>query len=95
MEGILLSSDVGPNETSPIKGATRAERAASRRQKMLKHRAQAQAHDLSEADLVQATQYEEILAHMAEKGIRFGNLLNYVFNPENGQGTIYYHEFLI
>lgn len=94
VEGVLLSP-VSVFDTSPVKGKTRTEQAASRREKMLKHRAHHQAHELAEAELEQATQYEEVIGYMAEKGIRFGDFLDYIFNPANGQGKIYYHEFLI
>ncbi|KJA22243.1 hypothetical protein HYPSUDRAFT_1084706 [Hypholoma sublateritium FD-334 SS-4] len=62
---------------------------------MLKHRACHQARELAEAELEQAMHYEEVLAYMAEKGVRFGDFLDYMFNPANGQGKVYYHEFLI
>lgn len=102
MEDFPMPSSEGPVRSSPIVG-TRQERAEHRKQKARKKQvqtlAQQQATKAAAADLKWKTDVGETLDLLLEvlkrKNLRFGDLMTYVFDPDNGQGTVRWHEFFV
>jgi len=92
----LLSS--GPRRSSPVTG-TRAERAVKRLKKGAdKRKATIQRQkEVARKAAKQQRQavLEEVLEHLQTNGLRFWDLMEYVFNPENGKGDIRYSEFFV
>lgn len=87
----------GPRDTSPITGATAAEIAAARKRKAQKHRAQAllkqkKAKELAERARKHA-ELDKILDSMKAANVTVWDFMEYVFNPELGQGRARYHQF--
>lgn len=74
--------------SSPIKGRTKVERAASRRAKQKKKRSQKQLASAA----VQRSKMKAILQYIRVQGVRFGDFLQYVFNPASYEGNILWHE---
>jgi hypothetical protein len=94
-ENMIPSSD-GPVMTSPITG-TAAEKQMKRRRKSAKkqkatiHQKQQDARDKSAQQLRQAV--EDVLQFLEDRDIHFGELVKFVFNPENGLGNVRWHQF--
>ena len=95
MEDFPMPSSEGPVRSSSIIG-TRQERAEHRKQKAQKKQvqtlAQQQEAKAAAADLKWKTDVGETLNLLLEtlkrKNLRFGDLMAYVFDLENGQGTV-------
>lgn len=86
--------DFGVIGTSPVRGKTRKERAEARRRKGLKKKRQEAERNLLEAEQTEHLRYEDVIAYLQSRNIRFGDLLNYIFDPSNGKGSLHYHQFL-
>lgn len=89
----VLNSDPGVDASSPVLERTKAGRAAHRREKAKRKNEANSRLELERRNAMAAAQMDEILNLLASKGVRFGDLLSYVFNPDNGKGDLYYHEF--
>lgn len=102
MEDFPMPSSEGPVHSSPIVG-TRQERAQHRKQKAWKKQvqtlAQQQEAKVAAADSKWKTDVGETLNLLLEtlkrKNLCFGDLMAYVFDLENGQGTVRWHEFFV
>ncbi|KAF8162231.1 hypothetical protein BJ912DRAFT_1098508 [Pholiota molesta] len=96
LESSVLPPSSGPRRSSPIVG-TKAERALKRIKKgHAKRRVVMQKKQATERQTEQARRqgvFNEILERLHENGLRFWDLMEYVFNPAHGQGTIRYNEF--
>lgn len=99
----------GPRRSSPVTG-TRSEKAAKRIQKgrlkrqatLEKNKEERHAETARIKAAVREAEREgrrkvlkEILETLQQNGLRFWDLMEYVFNPENGQGHIRYNEFFV
>lgn len=88
----------GPYLSSIIRG-TRQERAAHRRRKAHKKHRETLAQQRQEADK-EAQEHRKkdldaVLDCLRSKGLRFFDLMEYVFNYSNGRGDIRWHDFFI
>lgn len=79
--------------SSPVRGRTKAQRHAHRAEKDAVKMAVIQ--EEKEADLlaIQRAGYDRILEQMEAEEVHFGELLEYVFNPEYKQGYFRWHRF--
>ena len=86
----------GPAWSTPVTG-TKKEKQIIRRNKAIKKQKstiaqqQEQASKLAAREL--AEDVEEVLDLLNQKGLRFGQFLKFIFNPENPQGNIRWHQF--
>ena len=86
----------GPAWSTPVTG-TKEEKQIIRRNKAIKKqkstiaRQQEEAHELAARKL--AEDVEEVLDLLNKKRLRFGEFLKFIFDPENPQGNIRWHQF--
>ena len=105
----LLPPSSGPIRSSPIIGS-KAERTLKRIQKgrvkrkktieilkeeRLAERARSKAAEKQAEKGRQKVVLDEVLETLNTNGVRFWDLMEYVFNPANGQGNIRYNEFFV
>ncbi|TFK65150.1 hypothetical protein BDN72DRAFT_962706 [Pluteus cervinus] len=93
---VIPSSDPGVDKTSPIVG-TREEKAALKKKKTRKSKA-AKAQQQKEEAAKQAAQvklegFEAVINLMKARRVKFGELMEFVFDPRNGQEFRYNHFF--
>lgn len=98
VSGQILEPSSGPRRSSPIRG-TREQRQAHRRRKAAKkkkesHETKKAIRAVAEKARKQAA-LDDVLRVMKDRNLRFGDLIAYVFDPENGQGGIRWHEFFV
>jgi hypothetical protein len=93
---LLPPSSDGPIRSSPVKG-TKEEKHAIRRKKAANKQKATIAKNLEEAKRLEvkelAVDAEEVLKLLEQKGRRFGELLKYVFDPNNSKGHVRWHQF--
>jgi hypothetical protein len=91
-------SPPGPYLSSIIRG-TRQERGAHRRQKGYKKQRETLAQQRQEADKEaqkrRKKDLDEVLDCLRSKGLRFLDLMEYVFDYSNGRGDIRWHDFFV
>ena len=91
-------STPGPYLSSIIRG-TRQERGAHRRRKGYKKQRETLARQRQEADKEAERQrkkdLDEVLNCLRSKGLRFLDLMEYVFDYSNGRGDIRWHDFFV
>lgn len=91
-------SSSGPLRSSPIIG-TRAERTAKRRIKAGRRKsalfAATRQAKATEKRPQRICDLDEVLNLLKSKSLRFADLMEYVFDPNQGKGTVRYHEFFV
>ena len=86
----------GPAWSTPVTG-TKEQKQIIRRNKAVKKqkstiaRQQEEARELATREL--AEDVEEVLDLLNKKGLRFGRFLRFIFDPDNPQGKIRWHQF--
>lgn len=91
-------STPGPYLSSIIRG-TKQERGAHRRRKGYKKQRETLAQQRQEADeeaqKCRTKNLDEVLDCLHSKGLRFRDLMEYIFDYSNGKGDIRWHDFFI
>jgi hypothetical protein len=92
-----LTVGTRPDYSSPVVARDPAEREAHRRRKG-RRRYQREVERLAEERKAEEDEkrnelFEKVLHDIKVSGVRFGDLMEYVFNPQNGKGQIHWHQF--
>jgi hypothetical protein len=102
-ERLTIPPSSGPIRSSPVTG-DKVQRIQKRRAKGQKHRGQTLQAQRQEDDIRKEaerraerhrkrTSLKEVVELLHFRGLRFWDLMEYVFNPANGKGAIRYNEF--
>jgi hypothetical protein len=97
-ERLTIPPSSGPRRSSPVTGNAEERKAKCARKAQNKRRKTFQKSKdskNSEEDHQQKAALDEVLDLLHAKGLKFWDLLEYVFNPANGMGTIRFNEFFI
>jgi len=95
---LTIPPSSGPRRSSPVTGnaaerkAKRARKAQNRRRETFQKSKDSRN---TQEDHQQKAALDEVLDLLHAKGLKFWDLLEYVFNPANGMGTIRFNEFFI
>lgn len=95
---LTIPPSSGPRRSSPITGNAEERKAKRARKAQNRRRETFQKHKDSrktQEDHQRKAALDEVLDLLHAKGLKFWDLLEYMFNPENGMGTIRFNEFFI